>query len=68
MDDNHHRAAEVAAGAAKSFPPVAASSLILLGRPLSEWVLILTFVWLCLQIGGWVYDRFLRDRVAEWLK
>lgn len=56
----HNIAAEAAAGAAKSLPPIAASGLILLGRPLNEWVLILTFVWLCLQIGGWGYDRYKR--------
>ena len=56
---NHHDAAiEVA----KSAPPVAVSGLSLVGVQLNDLVLMATLLWLACQIGGWIYDRFIREK------
>lgn len=36
--------------AVKSGPPVTVSTLLLLGMPLEQWVLIVTLAWLAIQI------------------
>jgi hypothetical protein len=60
MHDQHSTAAEIAAGVTKSAPAVAASTWIWFGLPLERWLQVLTIIWLCLQIGGWVFDRYKR--------
>lgn len=48
----------VAEAITKSTPPVTVSVLSLGGIPLSEWVYILTIVWVLWQLGCSVYDRW----------
>lgn len=45
---------------AKFGPPIVVNALTLFGVSLDQWVLIITLIWLVLQIGGWVYDRYRR--------
>ena len=47
---------------AKSTPPVTVSVMSLGGIPLSEWVYILTIVWVLWQLGCSVYDRVEKRR------
>jgi len=46
----------------KTAPPVTISGLIIFGIPLQEWVLIVTGVWVCVQLGFFLYDRFRKKR------
>ncbi|HWV16500.1 MAG TPA: hypothetical protein VN030_13790 [Cellvibrio sp.] len=63
MRDSEHVSAG-AAGAAgmitKSAPPVVVTGMTLAGYSISDWVYVATLVWLALQIGGWVWDRFVK--------
>jgi hypothetical protein len=43
---------------AKGSVPTAVSGAILWGYPLQDWVLVLTAIWVILQIGGYIYDRW----------
>lgn len=53
---------ELAIEAGKSVPPVAVSSMMkIFGIPLPDIVVVLTFIWLLMQMGGFVYDRFIRN-------
>ena len=56
---NIETAAEVIA---KSTPPVTVSVMSLGGIPLSEWVYILTIVWVLWQLGWSVHDRLEKRR------
>ena len=56
---NIETAAEVIA---KSTPPVTVSVMSLGGIPLSEWVYILTIVWVLWQLGWSVHDRVEKRR------
>lgn len=65
---DHIKHAEVAAsgiGTAviKTAPPAAVATLNVLGQPLPTWVQVATLVWLILQMAGWIYDRFFKDRI-----
>ena len=40
--------------------PVALAGLTLFGVHLQDWVLVLSAIWLSLQISGWIYDRVQR--------
>ena len=51
-----------AAAAVKTAPPVAVTGLSLLGMQMSDWVYVVTLVWLLIQIGSWAYDRFIKPR------
>lgn len=46
----------------KTLPPVTISGMILWDVSLNEWVLILTAVWLIVQIGFAIYDRIKKKR------
>ena len=46
----------------KTLPPVTISGMILWDVSLNEWVLILTAVWLIVQIGFTIYDRIKKKR------
>mgnify|MGYP003412538455 FL=1 len=46
----------------KSTPPVTVSVMSLGGIPLSEWVYILTIVWVLWQLGWSVHDRLEKRR------
>lgn len=50
----------VLATAAKGLPPATVAGLTLAGVQLSDWVLIVTLIWLLLQIGGFCFDRYKR--------
>ena len=50
--------AEVAVAAAKTVPPLTVAGLTLFGVQLSDWVLIFTLIWLTLQIGGFIFDKY----------
>lgn len=56
----HHK--DAAMEVLKSAPPVAVTTATLAGMPLNEWVFALTILWLCCQIGGWVWDRFFKEK------
>ncbi len=43
-----------------SAPPVAITGLTLMGVGLSDWVMIVTLLWLALQIGYFVYSKFFK--------
>ncbi len=62
----HHTLGEQAAIAAsatvKNGPPVAASGAIFWGVPLSDVVLYATLIWICVQLAGYLWDRFGRKR------
>lgn len=64
MSDHQEITAEtIAAAVGKSVPPVTVAGLTMAGVQLSDIVLILTIVWLCLQIGGFCWDRYKRGNV-----
>ena len=46
----------------KSAPPVTVSVMSIGGIPLSEWVYILTIVWVLWQLGWSVHDRLEKRR------
>ena len=46
----------------KSTPPVTVSVMSIGGIPLSEWVYILTIVWVLWQLGCSVHDRLEKRR------
>lgn len=58
MHEHHNTAVEIA----KSAPPVAVSGMSLAGMQLNDLVLLATLIWLACQIGGWIYDRFIKER------
>lgn len=47
-----------AAVAGKNAPPIGVAAMTLGGIELSEWVYILTIIWLVVQIVGWCIDRY----------
>jgi hypothetical protein len=54
-----------AAQAGLSAPPIGVAAATLVGIDLQHWILILTVVWLLMQMGWFVYEkasRVLRDR------
>lgn len=54
------------APAALKFGPAAAvNALSLGGVPLDQWVYLITLIWLLLQIGGWIWDRWNRRKEAK---
>ena len=50
----------IASVAIKSSVPTGVSGAILLGYQLHNWVLGLTAIWVIIQIGFFLYDRFKR--------
>jgi hypothetical protein len=48
----------VTTAAVKTLPPATISGMIIWGIPLNEWVLGLTALWILIQIGFFLYDRF----------
>lgn len=46
--------------AIKSVPPVAVAGMTLFGVSLPDLVLIVTLIWLVVQITGYCYDRAMR--------
>ena len=42
----------------KGSVPTAVSGAIICGYPLQDWVLVLTALWVIIQISGYLYDRF----------
>lgn len=42
----------------KTSPAVAVSGMTLFGVSLSEWVYLLTIIWLVLQIGDWAWKKW----------
>lgn len=63
-------AGEVGTGAAsavggiavKSAPPVAVSGLSLAGVQMQDWVYIATLLWIAIQAGVFLWDRFGKKR------
>jgi hypothetical protein len=53
---NSARAAEVVASA----PPLSVAGMQWLGYPAADWVQVLAVLWLVLQIGHFVWTKFLR--------
>lgn len=51
---------EIAGEITKAAPPVSITGLTLAGVQLSDWVLILTALYTILQIGWFVYSKFIR--------
>jgi hypothetical protein len=49
---------ETTMAAVKTLPPATISGMIIWGIPLNEWVLGLTAVWILVQMGFYLYDRF----------
>jgi hypothetical protein len=52
----------VAQEAAKAAPPVGVGGMVLVGVPLSDWVLILTGLYTALQLFFLLRDKWWRDR------
>ena len=50
--------AHTASQPAASAPPAAVAALAVAGVQLSDWVLMLTGVWISVQIGFFIFDRF----------
>ena len=46
--------------AVKSAPPLVVTGMSFLGITLQEWVYIATLIWIGIQLGYFVYDKFLR--------
>lgn len=44
--------------ALKTIPPATVSGMILWGFPLSDWVVLATGIWVVIQIGFFLYDRY----------
>lgn len=44
--------------ATANVPPATVASLAIAGVSLQDWVLIVTLVWLAIQIGWWGYNRY----------
>ncbi len=57
MQDHAITGEAITATAAKALPPVTVAGLTLAGVQLSDWVLILTILWLCLQIGDFIFKK-----------
>lgn len=59
-----HQGSDIAAAAGKSSPAVAVSAAALAGVPLEQWAIILTIIYLVLQIAylGWKWLRELRAK------
>lgn len=55
----------VLATAAKGLPPMTVAGLTLAGVQLSDWVLIVTLIWLTLQIGGFIFDKYRQCRYRD---
>lgn len=51
---------QVGETATRIAPPTGVAGLTFVGISVPDWVLILTILYLVLQIGGWVYDRFFK--------
>jgi hypothetical protein len=53
---------ELAAEAVKATPPLTVAGLAFAGVSLQDWVLLLTVVYLILQIAFLVYDKLLKNK------
>lgn len=53
---NAAKAAEMAASA----PPLSVAGMQWLGYPAADWVNVLAVLWLVLQIGHFIWSKFLR--------
>lgn len=51
---------ELAGEITKAAPPVSVTGLTLMGVSLNEWVLMMTLLYTVLQIGWFVYSKFIR--------
>lgn len=51
-----HQASEVAA----STPPITIAGMSLWGYPLADWVQLLAALWLVVQLGYFVWTKFIR--------
>lgn len=49
---------------AKASPPITATALTLSGVSLSDLVLLATLVYTLLQLGWFIYDKFIKPRQA----
>lgn len=57
-----------AAQAGLSAPPLGVAAITLAGIELQQWILILTVIWLLMQMGWFAYEkvgRILRDRAER---
>jgi hypothetical protein len=63
---SHHTAGDAVAALGKSSPPVAVTTAMIAGVPLETWVVILTVVYLGVQISYllWKWARELTSRKA----
>lgn len=50
---------------ANAAPPTAVSGLLLFGITLPDLILYLTLAHLVVQLGSWVYDRFIKKRKGD---
>ncbi|WCA46297.1 pinholin [Caulobacter phage BL198] len=55
--------AEYVVAATKAAPPAIVSGMTMFGLPLNEVVLLLTALYTVLQIGWFIWDHFIKDRV-----
>lgn len=51
---------EIAGEITKAAPPVSVAGLSLAGVSLNEWVLIVTLLYTLLQMGWFIYSKFIR--------
>ncbi|APR53372.1 hypothetical protein CA223_05530 [Sphingomonas koreensis] len=59
---------ETSAQAGLSVPPVGVAAVTLAGIELQQWILILTAIWLLMQMGWFIFEkvsRLLRDRAER---
>lgn len=54
--DMNMRTVEIGA----ALPPVSVAGMTLLGFPLADWVQLLALVWLVIQIGHFVYTKYIK--------
>lgn len=61
MHAEHHEAT-LSAVVVKVLPSGGVSTLLLFGVPVSIVIQVLTMVFLCLQIGWFIYERFIKPK------
>lgn len=49
--------------ATKAAPPITVSGMTMFGIPLNEVVLLVTLLYTVLQIGWFVWDHFIKDKI-----
>ncbi|MFB2866291.1 hypothetical protein [Aeromonas sp. MdU4] len=54
--------AAVAAGVAKTAPPVVVSGMTLAGYSLNDWVLVATLLWIAVQMGWFIWSNIIKRR------